>query len=1063
MVEIPEPMRRVIAEGKAVLFLGAGATIGAQHPKGLTVPKGDGLRDELCDKFLNGALKDRTLANVADIIVNEYSLGDLQTFVRNRFKDFEPADFHQLIPTFPWQSIMTTNYDLIVERAYTRAKSSVRTPEICVKDSDKIDVRLGEHSNGMAVYKLHGCIDHYQDHSIPLILSSEQYARHKKNRRNLFHRMEDLAKQFTVVFCGYRLQDPNIQAILFDLADRDIDRPRFFLVDPRLTSYDQSYWEKNKFTCIKATFEEFLRSLENSFPNWKLNLPSVTAKGQTSLQGFFRRTDAAESILLRTALEHDLEHVHPSLTTPGCDPKRFYHGFEVGWTAMEQQLDARRRVVDDILNAVIMADPGSPRQRIEVYLLKGPAGNGKSVALRRLAWDAGVELRQLVLFLRDGGALDFAVLEEIHDLTGLRILLFVDRAALRADELLHLIQRSKGTAIELTIFLAERDNEWNVYCESLDRHIHDEYPVHYLSEIEVERLLDKLESHNALGYLSGKTRIDQKAAFMVRAQRQLLVALHETTLGEPFEKILVDEYSRLVPDEAKQLYLDVCTLNRLAVPVRAGLISRAGGLDFSEFKQRFTKPLEHVVRWTKRERDADAHYSARHPHIAQVVFEQVLQDKEDRLTQLARILGSMNLTYTSDQMAFEKLTKAAAVEEALDIAELGYAFYERARAFAPEDVHVAHQFAVFALRKGDTRKADQLAGWALEQLPRDRSILHTVANIRRRQARDAQNPLEKKGLREASRKLLARCRQGNSGSAYDAYLEANLVLDELEELLKSPTQVGSSSQRTVEVAVSAARMLSDGQRRYTESQQLLMLEHRLRSLLGENDLAARALKNAFELNPRQEYVATLLARALEKSGEAAQAVEVLEKCLSEKDDAKEVHFFLGRLLIASPAHSSELGLQHIRKSFTPRDDNYGARLFYARELILNGRKKEADEIFAELRTAALRPREMSRPQYIATSEDGSARVFDGTVVSQPRPSYCFLKSNELPCEVFCHASMIVSSSLASIAPGDRLTFNLGVSMQGPVASKAWLGDARSNAVATPAHTDPLDSEIDPSA
>jgi hypothetical protein len=49
---------------------------------------------------------------------------------------FQPADFHLLIPTFAWAGIATTNYDLVVERAYQRAPSPLQKVVPNVKDGD---------------------------------------------------------------------------------------------------------------------------------------------------------------------------------------------------------------------------------------------------------------------------------------------------------------------------------------------------------------------------------------------------------------------------------------------------------------------------------------------------------------------------------------------------------------------------------------------------------------------------------------------------------------------------------------------------------------------------------------------------------------------------------------------------------------------------------------------------------------------------------------------------------------------------------------------------------------
>src|SRR3972149_8562629 len=89
---------------------------------------------------------------------------------------------------------------------------------------------------------------------------------------------------------------------------------------------------------------------------------------------------------------------------------------------------------------------------------------------------------------------------------------------------------------------------------------------------------------------------ERRKFFILTADHQLLVALHEATLGKSFDEIILDEYNRIVPDEAKLLYLDVCTLHRFKVGVRAGLLSRVSGITLNLFQERLLKPLEHVIR-----------------------------------------------------------------------------------------------------------------------------------------------------------------------------------------------------------------------------------------------------------------------------------------------------------------------------------------------------------------------------------------------------------------------------------------------------------------------------------
>jgi hypothetical protein len=166
MVELPTSLVNAVEEQNAVLFLGAGASYGAGHPQGKTIPSGLALRDLLSDRFLGGALKDRSLAAVAEFAANETSLGTAQQFVRDLFEPFGPATFHKFLPTFRWKAIATTNYDLIVERSYREVSDRLQTPVKRFKDGDNFDHRFKQEAGPLEYIKLHGCIDHYSDESI---------------------------------------------------------------------------------------------------------------------------------------------------------------------------------------------------------------------------------------------------------------------------------------------------------------------------------------------------------------------------------------------------------------------------------------------------------------------------------------------------------------------------------------------------------------------------------------------------------------------------------------------------------------------------------------------------------------------------------------------------------------------------------------------------------------------------------------------------------------------------------------------------------------------------------
>ena len=135
-----------------------------------------------------------------------------------------------------------------------------------------------------------------------------------------------------------------------------------------------------------------------------------------------------------------------------------------------------------------------------------------------------------------------------------------------------------------------------------------------------------------MGTLETLDTKQRQEALHEKAGRQLLVALHEATLGKPFEKIIEDEYDRITPPKAQSMYMTVCLLNQFEVSVRSGIISRMYGVPFEEFKKHFFAPLEQIIITRRDDKSGDYCYMARHPHIAEIVVQTVLRNREDLLT-----------------------------------------------------------------------------------------------------------------------------------------------------------------------------------------------------------------------------------------------------------------------------------------------------------------------------------------------------------------------------------------------------------------------------------------------
>ena len=363
-------------------------------------------------------------------------------------------------------------------------------------------------------------------------------------------------------------------------------------------------------------------------------------------------------------LEHDVEYVHAGMQVESGTPAAFYQGFGLGWYPIWGGLDVRRRLTDTLLMDVI-ARPDEDRSSIaDLYLVRAPAGAGKSVFLRRLAWEAAAQANVMSLYVRPYSAVSCDDLEELHRLTGDRVFVHWDNAAIGVAHIRRLVTDARQRGLPITVIVAERINEWNMACASLSTLVSDEFELRRLSQAEISALVSLLEKHDCLGpNLRDKNHDERVDEFVKVADRHLLVALHEATRGVPLADILQDEFENIQPNRAKQLYLTVCVLNRLRTPVRAGLISRVHGIPFGDFRDELFAPLDHVVEARPYRFGGDLVYKARHPEIAQIVFTRMLSNVDDRLNEYLRIVGNLNLAFSTDRESFRGLLRAKALHE----------------------------------------------------------------------------------------------------------------------------------------------------------------------------------------------------------------------------------------------------------------------------------------------------------------------------------------------------------------------------------------------------------------
>jgi Flp pilus assembly protein TadD len=1022
-MDIPSPLEAQIREGNAVLLLGAGASRDARDAAGNHPPSGVQLGAMLSDRFLGGKYKDHPLGQIGEYAISETDLTTVQEYIRGILEPFEPSDAHRLMTSFSWHGLATTNYDRLIERAYETTPTALQRPKEFIENGDHVDSALRDPRSVMLL-KLHGCITRTSNRSCPLILTTDQYIEHRDGRSRIFDHLKNWAHEHPIVFVGHSLQDPDLRAILLELAQLKEARPRYFAIAPAYDDIEVRFWESKRITPLRGTFAEFMSALHMSIPSPFRGLAHATSSPSLPICKRFKVAGAPLSQACLQFLQTDIDYVKGIATKDPVAPSAFYKGVNPGWSAIEQGLDVPRRLGDSILSDHFLIPESEHLDRMEVVVVKAHAGAGKSVLLKRIAWDAAHDYDCLCLFVRPHGIINTAIIQELVNLCQERVYLFVDDAGERVRELQCLAKSIGPEGRFITIVTAERINEWNVSCGGLSSLVTADCELKYLTSKEIDSLLHLLERHRALGTLAKATVEERRAAFADRAGHQLLVALHEATLGRRFEEIIEDEFSSIQPHEAQRIYLTICVLNRLNVKVRAGIISRLHEVRFEDFRQRFFAPLEHIVQAEQDPVLRDYTYTARHPHIAEIVFDRVLGSQADRCAAFVACLQALNIDYNDDRRAYRQMVRSRSILELFPDHEFARRIYDVARNHIGEDAYLLHQMALYEMNRqnGSLHEAGDLLSRAALLAPHDLSIQHSMAEHRLRCAESARTPLEReKYLREASElsRSLARVRS-DEPFGFNALIKIGLL--NLEHAVAS-IDSGASLESIEEIVNDTERKLSDALQRFPGDPYLLDAEAKLAVLLSDSRRALEALQAAFVANPRNGFLAVRLAGCYQHSGDLEKAKEVLERALEANRSDRRLHFAYAKILMALGTASGADLAYHLERAFALGDSNLAARLLYGRQLFVNGEVEKCKAFFSGLWRSKIGGDLQDRLYPVDQTYHGRVVRLDA--------GYCFLARDGINDWIYAHRQDIGEGTWLRLVVGSRVAFRVAFNLRGP--------------------------------
>lgn len=262
-----------------ILFLGAGASVGAINESGETLPNAYELRNQIWSRFiLHPSERDTydfsnlslmSLEHASTLAEIKSSRRNLELFLAEKFQIQKSLWQHGMLPFLNAKSIFTTNYDNLIEKGFHTVNHGKPLNSI-FNNTTSLNSRF------IPLYKPHGTIDypHSNVSEGGFVITQFDYYEIMDTRQKMLESFISDFQNKCVIFIGYSLLDFDIASILYNLARKNKTQC-WYAVFPRNDS-DVRNMLRDKFGIrqINKTFFNFIYDLDKATGNipdkWKI-------------------------------------------------------------------------------------------------------------------------------------------------------------------------------------------------------------------------------------------------------------------------------------------------------------------------------------------------------------------------------------------------------------------------------------------------------------------------------------------------------------------------------------------------------------------------------------------------------------------------------------------------------------------------------------------------------------------------------------------------------------------------------------------------------------------------
>jgi hypothetical protein len=386
-----ENLFRKIAEGNVILFLGAGASITNKKY----------LSKHLIEYYEAKVGIDTGIDNIVEFVDvlsanNTFSRSDFDLCITEALRNLEVEDTHRTIAAIPWREIITTNYDLLIEKANEEVlRKSNDIKEIIPIRSAKQYNRLCA-SNETKYVKLNGCISDRS--AYPLVFSTNDFQKAKSFYKIIVNQFKEPSPNIEFLFIGYSFSDDFAQHF-FETFDKGREKRWIYSIDPFVSDIRLPYYKEKRISIVKTTSSDFF----NRYNGWLEENAELKNRALNAIQ---IKDNNNNPIFVSQQLRQKFHNVIEPLNND-CreyiNAQDFYLGEEPNYNVIRKGYDViKKSKLEEIKNIIIDKTYNNEHNLIPLFLLTGSFGTGKTTFTYRL-------IHELINNTKDFNAIAFEI------------------------------------------------------------------------------------------------------------------------------------------------------------------------------------------------------------------------------------------------------------------------------------------------------------------------------------------------------------------------------------------------------------------------------------------------------------------------------------------------------------------------------------------------------------------------------------------------------------------------------------------------------------------------------